>query len=243
MNSLGQVLEQIRDQWKSTTQEQTNLAVEGLFDEPECKLCGDRRFLSDNGKAIPCPVCVLASHENVDWFAGLDAPTKLREKALALAKKMASSPSGWLVLQGPPGTGKSTLGKAILSTWAGKEMVPITTSWLLNEWRSRIWKDTADHMVRQYCEAPRMVLDDLGAERITEWAQERLTMLLDWRYAHRLPTVIMVNQDLPRLAEHAGDRIADRVFDERSGLVRVVSLTGRSFRTGRDWINGNGRRG
>ena len=199
-----------------------------------CKTCQDRRFIKVSGALTDCPVCVTGQRQDMDWFAGLLAPTPLYEQAIQIAKRMAYNPSGWLVFQGGFGTGKTTLAKAILSQWAGKEKAPVTAAWRLESWRRHLSEHDEEAFLIE-SQAPVAVLDDLGAERPTEWAIERLTMYLDLRYARHLPTVLTVNADENQLAAKVGGRITDRVFDQRSGLVRIVSLDVPSFRTGRQW--------
>lgn len=189
----------------------------------------DPRF----GKRRPCPVCVTRERENTDWFAGLTV-TSLNAEAIRLARSMADNPSGWLVIHGSLGTGKTALAKAILSKWAGKEKVPQTVTELLDFWRSKIGEDF-ETLFYETAKVSLAVLDDLGTEKVTEWGVERLTEYLDWRYRAKLPTVITTNQDADGLAVRVGARIADRVFGQDTGFVRVCTLLGPSFRTGRIW--------
>ena len=199
-----------------------------------CKTCQDRRFVLVSGALQDCPVCVTGQQQAVDWFADLQSPTPQYEQAIQIAKRMAYNPSGWLVFQGGYGTGKTTLAKAILSQWMGKEKTPITAAWLLESWRQYLSKHDEEAFLAE-SQAAVAVLDDLGVERPTEWAIERLTMYLDLRYARRLPTVLTLNADENQLAAKVGGRIADRVFDTKTNLVRVVTLDVASFRTGREW--------
>ena len=64
-----------------------------------------------------------------------------------------------------------------------------------------------------------LILDDLGAENETDWACEKLDIIVNHRYENALPTVITSN------TLDISDRIRDRC---RHGLV--VRLTGESYR-------------
>jgi DNA replication protein DnaC len=61
-------------------------------------------------------------------------------------------------------------------------------------------------------EAPVLVLDDLGAERWTEWAEEQLFLLLDYRYRLESPTVVITNEALETLPGRIYSRLGDRVL-------------------------------
>ena len=231
MEVLKQILSRLTISPSSTPSQKEAALDDSLL---KCKTCQDRSFILISGKVTPCPVCVTGQRQAVDWFAGVQVPTQEYARAVQLAKDMAYNPSGWLVLQGGYGTGKTTLAKAIMSQWAGKEKTPITAAWLLESWRQQLSKSEEELLFAE-SQASVAVLDDQGAERPTEWAVERLTMYLDLRYGRRLPTVLTLNADENQLAAKVGGRIADRVFDQRSGLVRIVSLAVPSFRTGREW--------
>jgi hypothetical protein len=70
------------------------------------------------------------------------------------------------------------------------------------------------------CEDARLLLlDDLAAERATDWTAETLYRLIDARYARRLPTIITTNATGAMIRENLGDRIASRL----NGLGPVVS--------------------
>jgi len=216
-----------------------------LEDEAEvCQTCVGKRWVGFNvpvedprfGKVVPCPVCVEGTRANIDWFKiegkNLRTETKQYRRAVRLARAMAQTPSGWLVIQGDVGTGKTTLARAILSHWRGKLTEPQTSEELLIEWRSHIKEEDFEDQFIRRCEATAAVLDDLGAERITDWTGPRLSTYLNWRWARRLPTVITTNCDEHMLAAHVDERVADRVFDRHSGLVRIVTLDVPSFRRG-----------
>ncbi|NJL93273.1 MAG: ATP-binding protein [Anaerolineae bacterium] len=59
-----------------------------------------------------------------------------------------------------------------------------------------------------------LIIDDLGAESASQWAQEKLYQLLNHRYNGRLPTVITTNVDEDRFEE----RIASRLLDTQLTL-------------------------
>ena len=167
-----------------------------------------------------------------DWFADLITLPGNRE-AIVAAKAFATQPSGWLVLTGGVGTGKTKLLNAILSSWRGEQRQALTSAELLDYWRLAMDTDTLGPVFNDYCMAPAFILDDLGTERPTPWALERLPLFLDFRYNRRLPTAIATNLDRAEMVEHLGERLADRVYDEGTGLVRLVTLDVPSFRTGR----------
>jgi DNA replication protein DnaC len=70
-------------------------------------------------------------------------------------------------------------------------------------------------------EVPLLVLDDLGAERLTDWVTEALFRLINHRFEWRLRTVITTNYSPNEMAERVGERTWWRVV-QLADLVRVA---------------------
>jgi DNA replication protein DnaC len=86
-----------------------------------------------------------------------------------------------------------------------------------------------------YARAQVLLLDDLGAEKASEWAIEKLTALVSERYRTRGMLVVATNLTFDQAAESLSYRLADRLWDERTGKVCSVTITADSYRTGRAW--------
>ena len=68
-----------------------------------------------------------------------------------------------------------------------------------------------DAKVRQYVDAGVLVLDDLGAQRVTDFAAETVDYLIDQRWSYSRPTIITTNTPPVRMAEELGARTASRL--------------------------------
>jgi DNA replication protein DnaC len=69
-------------------------------------------------------------------------------------------------------------------------------------------------ILKIYGSIPFLILDDLGAEKVTEFVQQTLYDLIDRRYSGCLDTLITSNLSLDELAQHYGshgDRLASRI--------------------------------
>lgn len=71
-----------------------------------------------------------------------------------------------------------------------------------------------------------VVLDDLGAEKGSEWALSVLYLIINCRYEAMRPTIITTNLSMAQIAESMGDRIASRI----AGMCRVVKMEGKDRR-------------
>ena len=73
------------------------------------------------------------------------------------------------------------------------------TADLLDTIRSTYDSHTYDKTFRAICEAPLLLLTDLGHENRTPWAQEKLYQLFNYRSLHQLPMVMTTSYEVARL--------------------------------------------
>lgn len=135
----------------------------------------------------------------------------------------------WLVLRGEAGTGKTHLAAAIvnrlLSSPDWRPLYYVMPD-LLDRLRSIAFREgpERDQEWKAIREANLLVLDDYGTEKGSEWADETLYKLLDYRYANKLPLVVTTNltwdEMPPRIASRLQDRATSRVVTLRQGDYR-----------------------
>lgn len=168
--------------------------------------------------------------------------------ALAWATERAAEPYSGLI-SGPVGTGKTHLVVGVLAaraeaylatnaaaegpTWQQRHrrwtalFADVPT--LLDELRSWIAHPTDEDPLGRYVQADLLVLDDLGRERVTDWATERLYVLVNSRYGELRPTIATTNlrpSELVALPQYGP--IVSRLLDGRS----AVRIEGRDQRVG-----------
>jgi DNA replication protein DnaC len=127
--------------------------------------------------------------------------------AVASAKRFADRFPGvdkGLMIIGPPGIGKthlavSALKQAIRTT--GIRARYWDTRGLLTQIRSTYnptTKTAEMDVIRPVMEAQLLILDDLGAERMTDWVEETMNVIVNSRYNAKLPTIFTSNyEDVP----------------------------------------------
>ena len=159
--------------------------------------------------------------------------THTRQRNLRIAydrtREYAESPRGWLVLKGGYGCGKTHLAAAIANhaLAVGRPVLFINTPDLLDHLRATFNPDSTvsyDERFDQVRNSPLLILDDLGTQSNSEWAQEKLYQILNYRYNAKLPTVITTNLELEAIEIRMRSRMVD------PSLSQIVHIAAPDFR-------------
>lgn len=158
-----------------------------------------------------------------------------------------------LLFSGRCGTGKTHLAVAVLKELVRRERRPgrfCDARALMDDiLRSYDRDDETEYdLINPVLKAPLLVLDDLGAGKISEYTQEKLASILTQRYNDKLTTIITTNYAVvpPRLAAqrtdargHAnlngegktlGDCIGERAYSRLAEMCLSVKIEGGDFR-------------
>jgi len=123
---------------------------------------------------------------------------------------------GNLVLRGNTGCGKTHLAVAILATQKCGlfDLRFITVPDLLLKIRSSFSensKESEEEIIKEFSSIPVLVLDDLGAEKTSEFAVTTLYIILDRRIRDCRKTIITTNLSKEEIEQTFGARIASRL--------------------------------
>lgn len=131
-----------------------------------------------------------------------------------------------VVIFGPVGVGKSYAAVAAVRAAhhasLDVQFAPISEMLeSLKPDRGMTWSD--------YAEVDRLIIDDIGSERLTEWGAEQLYLIINRRWLEARPTIVTSNLDPAALAELLGERMWSRLVG--SDAV-TLALTGEDRRRG-----------
>ena len=150
------------------------------------------------------------------------------------------NPYAWLFIFGPFGVGKTHLAVAAAAERErrGDEIFFAPVPDLLDYLRATFAPDSNvayDDLLDRIKTVDLLVLDDMGAERSTPFAEDKLFQIINYRYERRLVTIITssrVNDDIatfrPRIASRLSDRsvvseLTIEVPDYRGGKLQTDS--------------------
>lgn len=81
-------------------------------------------------------------------------------------------------------------------------------------------------IITEYTGCGVLFLDDLGAEKVSEWTLEAIFLLLDTRIRDMVPTIITSNLSISEIEHIFNDRIASRI----AGNFKILEMTGSDYR-------------
>lgn len=177
-----------------------------------------------------CPVCIcergVAALERFTpprFTAPIDVP-----EAVSAWAKRGTEAQG-LYLTGQVGTGKTHTAWAALAAWCQAAnvyprqdrptIIFTRMTDLLDDLRPG---DESRQRIRDCQRAALLVIDDLGAEKASEWTQERFYSIVDERYANCLPLIVTSNLPPKQLGGQVGERAASRLQE----MCEIVPMTG-----------------
>jgi len=144
------------------------------------------------------------------------------ETAYKIAMKYVKTFKEWngesLMIWGDPGNGKTHLAAAIVNELSKKGYIVVFQSVpeLLQRIRSTFNsenKENETQIMRALLECDLLILDDIGAEKTTEWVEEKLFNIIDGRYRKELPTLYTSNLQPKELQNQVGKRSYDRMVE------------------------------
>lgn len=214
------------------------IAKYGWPDGVNCARCGDHGLPPDSKGFCSCTAGERLNAQKMrreDWekriprrcwdFTVDSAPD--RKAAAAVDQWLAGDPFGTatnLVLAGEPGTGKTGLAVGALRRVHDGGIYTVrfanVPDWL-ELMRPSEFPERRAHaeQIRRSCEKCGMLcLDDLGAEKPSEWVTSQMYAIINARYDAGLPVIVTTNATRRELSAMYGDRVVDRIV-ERAVMV------------------------
>jgi len=175
-----------------------------------------------------------------DTFADYDV-TEGNRGAVAAARLMTAGEIGGLFIHGVRGTGKTMLAAIIANerARAGSPVLFASVPDLMADIRASFASGGTSERVQAVKETPFLVLDDLGAEKMTEWVGEQLFRIVNHRYNEKLPMVVTSNYSPTQVIAHMATVDTNgNVIDDLQGqriMSRIYGMCERVEIRGADW--------
>lgn len=142
------------------------------------------------------------------------------EKCFRLCKRYATAfdkmmeKNMGLLMYGGVGTGK-TFAAACIANYLLDQKIPVVMISFI-KLLEMLEKNTDNDIIQNLQSAKLLVLDDLGAERRTSYALEKVCNIIDARYRSKLPAILTTNLTMDEIMDAESmqyERIYDRIFE------------------------------
>lgn len=153
------------------------------------------------------------------------------------AEKFGKETTRGLLLYGKAGSGKTHLAVAIARHLIEQRMIPVRFARivdLLSEIRQtfdeneRYRTENEADLIQKYISVPLLILDDLGAEKTTDWVRQLLYQIIDERWIEQKPIIVTSNLNLEEIEARFEERIASRI----AGMCRLIETRPYDHRLG-----------
>lgn len=208
----------------------------------DCPLCEDRGYLADG------TLCKCYQQERIQniieqsgmsaamqqyrfenfYLDGFDKPEDIQKKVewcKQFARQIVNGTcNDSLFLRGDVGRGKTHLSSAIANAVlaGGKTVIYKRAADLFDmirrykyEESTQRWHEVLDQLIS--CDL--LVIDDLGAERTTDFVTEQLVLLLEERNYRNKPWIINSNLKLSQIQDSYNTRVSDRIMDRATAIL------------------------
>ena len=223
---------------------------------PACPLgrCeGNGFILLDDGDAVPCECRDTLIGRGISRGMGTGIPKRFRNVSLSrkpicdldpfvlrevrkfvdrIDENVAAGRGIWFM--GDVGTGKTSLAMLVsrAAEQAGRSVAIYPVTRLLSEIKDTYDRETDRSymsLFRKLCSVDLLHLDDLGAEKRTDWVLEQLYSIVNERWQDERSIVVTTNTtDLDVLREEIGSRTVSRLVEICGD--RIIQLMGPDLR-------------
>ncbi len=232
--------------------------------DPNCKKCHGSGFIikkDKNGyeysercectmkysKKIKIKYAKIPKRYNNCSFNNYKPMNDSQEKALLIAKKFTEEYpfiNGGIFFQGPAGVGKTHLSIAIIRKLIedkGINVLFYDVRDLIGEIQSKINNDSEGYnlILNKVYNVEVLVLDDIGAHRISDWTEDIISKIINKRYNNKKITIFTSNyveekefyEDIKEIkGESLEERIGYRLRSRMYEMSKLVIMKGVDFR-------------
>lgn len=164
------------------------------------------------------------------------------EKAFKIAKYYAEHFDDFgfesVMIYGEPGNGKTHLAAAVHNFLRsqGKVVVFVSMPELLNKIKTTFNKgnkDSEEQILKALNICDLLIIDDLGAEKTSDWVEEKVFTIIDARYRRQKPVFYTSNLPPKDLPSQIGKRACDRLIEMSQPIENKATSYRREIAKGR----------
>lgn len=150
--------------------------------------------------------------------------------AYSQRENLFDSEKNSLLFLGSVGTGKTHLAAAIANELTDRGIPVLFGTFIdhLQKIKDEFNHTSLDTYLSRMKSIPMLVIDDLGKEKKTDWSQQTLFDVINYRYEHMLPTIITTNFDDTELMNYVSNATISRLNE----MSTAIHMSGADYRRG-----------
>ncbi len=228
-----------------------------ISQEKECPLCKGLGWIKDKSGVRKCTCMYTLLTENI--FRRMNIPKRYKDKELSnfiinkgyrhdlIISKVEEyinsddfTEGKGIFFVGPPGVGKTHLAVSILKEFFKRRKIVglfyDTRSLLFDLKATFDGSSSGREILEDVVKTPILVLDDLGSERLSEWARDILHYIIINRYNELRPVIITSNIEITKKAENdvretLEERMGTAIASRLSEMCQILTVKGQDMRT------------
>lgn len=224
---------------KCHTQKQARVNILGVEHKPMCMCkCESERYEQEKREAEQRSKIQRLETLRKEGFPDADlekctfeSDDGANEKIIKIAKKYVDNfaemkrRNKGLLLYGGVGTGKTFVAACIANALITKGIPCLVTNFsrLINTIQGQ--RDNRQEYIDSLCQFDLLVIDDLAAERDTEYMQETVMNIIDSRYRSGLPLIVTTNLTVNQI-KNPEDIRKSRIYSRLMGMCIPIEVQG-----------------
>ncbi len=152
---------------------------------------------------------------------------RAHEIAKEYAEKFGKETTRGLLFYGRAGSGKTHLACAITRYIIEQKRIQVKFTRIVDllaeirktfDENEQYRTENESELIHRYTSVPLLVIDDLGAEKTTDWVRQILYQIIDERWLEQKPLIITSNLNLDEIEARFEERIASRI----GGMCQLI---------------------
>lgn len=217
---------QVLDKWHCTTSCPKCAEIDRRKNqEAERERAKELHRVAETEKRLKAGISKRNLNKGFDFIVAQTAEQKkAKKRCIDFIADFLNGSSRNMIMTGGVGTGKTLMASAMIEELItkGKECRIIRIIDLIRDIRSG-WKNDSElderAIIKKFVDYDLLFIDEIGIQNCTDSERLHIFDVIDGRYQDMRPTILISNLDIEKVKSEVGERVVDRLREDRGALV------------------------